>query len=152
MIDKKNDTPIQITVWGEFRHEKKNPKVASIYPKGMYETIAGFLRADSGLFIRTAVLDEPEHGLGGEPFGLPTPDELIFISCFTGGEVFRSSATWYRGHGRVFYFRPGHETYPSYHQGEVQKIITNAIHWARASVHLPDECLCTKPLEPLPAK
>ncbi len=239
--------PIRVTVWGEFRHEKSNPKVAEIYPEGMHETVAGFLKTDKGVKVRTATLDEPEHGLGGsvlaetdvllwwghsahaevqdeiaekvqqrvlegmgliilhsghfckpfkrlmgttcslkwreasdkeriwnimpthpiaqgigdyfeipmeemygEPFGIPTPDELIFISWFTGGEVFRSGATWYRGHGRIFYFRPGHETYPTYHQQEVQQVITNAVHWARPTVQIPDDCPNSPALEQLP--
>jgi trehalose utilization protein len=240
-------SPIRVTVWGEFRHEKKNPKVAAIYPEGMHETIAGFLRKHDGLDVGTATLDQPEHGLTqevldktdvliwwghmahgevkdeivarvktrvlegmglivlhsghyskifkalmgttcslkwrestdkerlwnvmathpiaagigeyfeipneemyGEPFGIPTPDELIFISWFTGGEVFRSGATWYRGHGRVFYFRPGHETYPTYHHAQVQQVIANAVRWARATVRIPDVCPNAKPLEVLP--
>lgn len=240
--------PIRTLVWGEYRHEKKNPRVVEIYPEGMHQTIAAFLREDSALVVRTATLDEPEHGLSadvleqtevliwwghmahgevsddvaarvkarvlegmglivlhsghyakvfkalmgttcslkwrestdkervwnvmpahpiaqgipehfvipaeemyGEPFGIPQPDELIFISWFTGGEVFRSGATWYRGHGRVFYFRPGHETYPSFHQAEVQKVIRNAVHWARSTVRIPDACPNSPALESLPA-
>jgi trehalose utilization protein len=240
-------TPARVTVWGEFRHEKKNPRVASIYPGGMHEAIAGFLRAHPDLDVRTATLDDPEHGLGaavldatdvlvwwghmahgevrdeivarahrrvlegmglivlhsghysklfkalmgttcslkwreasdkerlwnvlpahpiaqgigdhfeipteemyGEPFGIPTPDELIFISWFTGGEVFRSGCTWQRGHGRVFYFRPGHETYPTYHQPEVQRVIANAVRWALPTARIPDAAPNTAPLEPLP--
>ncbi len=239
---------IRVTVWGEFRHEKKNPKVAALYPQGMHETIAGFLRTHADFTVRTAWLDQPEHGLTdailsetdvliwwghmahgdvqdaivtrvqkrvlegmglialhsahyakifkallgttcslkwreatdkerlwninpahpitqgigeyfeipaeemyGEPFGIPEPDQLIFISWFTGGEVFRSGATWQRGNGRIFYFRPGHETYPTYHQKEVQQVITNAVRWARATVCIPDACPNAKPLEPLPA-
>ena len=219
-------TPSQVTVWGEFRHEKKNPKVSEIYPQGMHETIAAFLRKEPGLEVRTATLDQPEHGLTeavldstdvlvwwghmahgdvsdeiverakrrvlegmglivlhsghyakifkalmgttcslkwreandkervwnlipahpiaqgigeyfeiaaeemyGEPFGIPAPDELIFISWFSGGEVFRSGCTWYRGNGRIFYFRPGHETYPVFHQEETLKIVANAALW-----------------------
>jgi trehalose utilization protein len=86
----------------------------------------------------------------GEPFGIPTPDELIFISWFTGGEVFRSGATWQRGNGRVFYFRPGHETYPTYHHPQVQRVISNAVHWAKPTVCIPDNCPNSAPLEPLP--
>ncbi len=239
---------IRVTVWGEFRHEKKNPKVAALYPHGMHETIAGFLRAHADFTICTAWLDQPEHGLTdavlaetdvliwwghmahhdvqdavvakvktrvlegmglialhsahfskifkvllgttcslkwreatdkerlwninpahpitqglgeyfeipqeemyGEPFGIPEPDQLIFISWFTGGEVFRSGATWQRGNGRIFYFRPGHETYPTYHQKEVQQVIANAVRWSRATVRIPDNCPNAKPLEPLPA-
>jgi trehalose utilization protein len=238
---------LNVTVWGEFRHEKKNPKVAKIYPQGMHETIAAFIRKDPNVEVRTATLDEPEHGLPqavldktdvliwwghmahgdvkdeiveraktrvlegmglivlhsghyaklfkalmgttcslkwreandkerlwnvlpthpiaqgldeyfevpaeemyGEPFGIPTPDELIFISWFTGGEVFRSGCTWYRGNGRIFYFRPGHETYPSYYHPQVQHVISNAIHWARPTVRIADACPNVDPLEPLP--
>jgi len=86
----------------------------------------------------------------GEPFGVPTPDELLFVSWFTGGEVFRSGATWLRGHGRVFYFRPGHETHPTYHDRNVQRIISNAVRWARATVRIEDAAPRTTPLEPLP--
>jgi trehalose utilization protein len=239
----------QVTVWGEYRHEKKNPKVAAIYPKGMHETIARFLRAQPDLQVRTATLDEPEHGLTqdvldktdvltwwghmaheevadavvarvqrrvlegmglivlhsghfskifralmgttcslkwreandkerlwtimpshpiaqglgeyfeigaeemyGEPFAIPMPDELIFVSWFTGGEVFRSGCTWRRGHGRVFYFRPGHETYPTYDHPQVQRVITNAVLWARPTVRIPDACPNTAPLEKPAAK
>jgi trehalose utilization protein len=238
---------IRVTVWGEFRHERANPRVAAIYPRGMHQTIAEFLREEAGAKVRTATLDEPEHGLTapvlaatevlvwwghmahgevadevaarvkervlegmglivlhsahyskvfkalmgttcslkwreasdkerlwvvtpahpiaaglgeyfeipteemyGEPFGIPTPDELVFISWFTGGEVFRSGACWQRGHGRVFYFRPGHETYPTYHQAEVQQVLRNAVRWARPTVNLPDICPNSPALEPLP--
>jgi len=240
---------LQVTVWGEYRHELINPSVAALYPDGMHETIASFLRKSSSLEVRTAFLDQPEHGLSdevlestdvltwwghkahhdvrdevvtkvhrrvlegmglivlhsahyskifkallgttcslkwrestdkerlwnlapshpitkgigdyfeipaeemyGEPFGIPEPDELLFISWFTGGEVFRSGATWRRGHGKVFYFRPGHETYPSYHQPEVQQVITNAVHWAAPAVRIPDSCPNVPALEPLPEK
>jgi trehalose utilization protein len=238
---------IKTTVWGEFRHEKTDPPVAAIYPDGMHETIARFLRPHPDLDVRTATLDEPEHGLTvevlantdvllwwghrahqevadavvaqvktrvlegmglivlhsghyakifkalmgttcslkwrestdkerlwnvmpshpiaagigeyfelpreemyGEPFGIPTPDELIFISWFTGGEIFRSGATWYRGHGRVFYFRPGHETFPSFHDANVQRVITNAVRWARQTVRITDAAPRAQALEPMP--
>lgn len=240
--------PIRVTVWGEYRHERENPRVAAIYPLGMHGTIAACLREDGGMEVGTATLDEPEHGLTpavladtdvlvwwghmahgevsdevaarvktrvlegmglivlhsahyskvfkslmgttcslkwreasdkerlwvvtpshpiaaglgeyfeipveemyGEPFGIPAPDELVFISWFTGGEVFRSGACWRRGHGRVFYFRPGHETYPTYHQAEVQQVIRNAVRWACPTVNLPDICPNSPALEPLPA-
>jgi len=93
----------------------------------------------------------PAEEMYGEPFGIPTPDELIFISWFTGGEVFRSGATWYRGHGRVFYFRPGHETYPTYHHPQVQRVIANAVGWAHPTVTIGDKCPNSPSLEPLPA-
>lgn len=217
---------IRVTVWNEYRHEKRDEKVAAIYPAGIHGTIAAFLR-EQGIDARTATLDEPEHGLTeavleqtdvliwwghlahdevtdavvdrvqqhvldgmglivlhsghhakifrrlmgtsadllwreadererlwvvapghpiaeglgeyfvipktemyGEPFDIPQPDELVFISWFQGGEVFRSGCCFHRGRGRVFYFRPGHETLPIYHQAEVQRVLTNAVKWA----------------------
>jgi trehalose utilization protein len=73
-------------------------------------------------------LDEEE--MYGEPFDVPPPDELVLISWFTGGEVFRSGCCWRRGRGRIFYFRPGHETHPTYHQPMARRVIANAAHWA----------------------
>ena len=66
----------------------------------------------------------------GERFDIPAPDELVFVSWFTGGEVFRSGCCYRRGAGRIFYFRPGHETYPTYHHPDVQRVIANAVRWA----------------------
>ena len=66
----------------------------------------------------------------GEPFGVPEPLETVFISWFQGGEVFRSGLTYKRGAGNVFYFRPGHETYPTYHDANVQRVLCNAARWA----------------------
>lgn len=63
----------------------------------------------------------------GEHFDVPDPDELVFVSWFAGGEVFRSGCVWRRGAGRVFYFRPGHETYPIYHQPDVRRVIANGV-------------------------
>ena len=76
----------------------------------------------------------PHEEMYGERFDVPTPDELVFLSWFEGGEVFRSGCCWTRGHGRIFYFRPGHETYPTYHDKNVQKVIHNAVHWAAPRV------------------
>ncbi|MFY0681932.1 MAG: ThuA domain-containing protein [Thalassovita sp.] len=74
---------------------------------------------------------ELEHEeMYGEPFGVPEPLETVFISWFAGGEVFRSGLTYKRGAGNVFYFRPGHETYPTYFDGNVQQVLKNAVHWA----------------------
>ncbi len=220
--------PTRITVWHEYRHEKKNPKVAEIYPRGMHEAIAEPLRQIPGLQVRTATLDEPEHGLTqevidstdvfiwwghgahdevsdavvqkvhqrilagagivvlhsghfskifkklmgttcnlrwrdegeretlwvtrpghpilkgisqdyfvleheemyGEFFDIPEPESTFLISTFTGGECFRSGCTWTRGAGRVVYFRPGHETFPTYFDKNVQAVIANACQWA----------------------
>jgi trehalose utilization protein len=214
----------RVTVWNEFRHEKKMDEVKEIYPDGIHATIAAFLKRD-GFEVGTATLDEPEHGLTddvlastdvmiwwghmahgevsdqvvekvhqrvldgmglivlhsghfskvfkkltgttcdlkwrhddkerlwvvapghpivegigeyieleeemyGEHFDIPQPEELIFVSWFGGGEVFRSGFTYRRGQGRIFYFRPGHETNPSYHNEQVQSVISNAVRWA----------------------
>jgi trehalose utilization protein len=79
----------------------------------------------------------PQEETYGEYFDIPQPDELIFISWFSGGEVFRSGFTLTRGKGRVFYFRPGHETFPVYHQKEVQTVITNAVRWTAPPENMP---------------
>ena len=218
---------INVTVWNEFRHEKEDEEIKKIYPNGIHNCIADFLRGNGGMSVKTATQDEPEHGLTdavlnntdvmlwwghmlhhevsdeiaakvadrvrrgmgfialhschmakpflnlmgtsgtlkwredndftrlwvvspghpivqgigdyieleaeemyGEWFDIPTPDELVFISWFSGGEVFRSGCCWNRGRGKVFYFQPGHETYPVYHNPQVQKVITNAVKWA----------------------
>ncbi len=217
----------RVTIWHEYQHEKRNSKVRALYPKGMHETLADGLRAAGVMTVRTATLEEPDHGLApevlaatdvliwwghmahdavhdevvqraharvlagmglivlhsahfsklfkrlmgttcdlkwreaddreilwvtapghpilrgisdhmvlpreemyGEHFDIPEPDETILISSFSGGEVFRSGLTWRRGMGRIFYFRPGHETYPTYHNPQVMRIIANAVYWA----------------------
>ena len=224
---------LKVTVWHEYRHEKKNPKVAEIYPDGMHEAIASFLRTCPGLDVSTATLDEPEAGLTdeklkdtdvltwwghmahsdvqdlvvervynrvvrqgmglvvlhsghfskvfrklmgtscdlkwrdvpgeretlwvtepahpivqsiddhfvlekeemyGEFFDIPKPESTFLISSFSGGEVFRSGCTWTRGAGKVVYFRPGHELFPSYKDPNVLKIIENACRWAAPTV------------------
>ncbi len=217
---------IKVTIWNEYRHEKQNDKVASIYPNGMHAAIAEGLGTDQ-FEIRFALLDDPEHGLTeevlndtdvltwwghlahgdvsdeivervydrvlkgmglivlhsghfskifkklmgtscdlkwreadekeriwvvkpghpivegigeyielpeeemyGEHFDIPEPDELVMVSWFEGGEVFRSGCCYTRGLGRIFYFRPGHETFPTYHNDKVRRVISNAVHWA----------------------
>jgi trehalose utilization protein len=69
----------------------------------------------------------------GEFFDIPQPEQLIFVSWFEGGEVFRSGCTYTRGSGKIFYFRPGHETYPTYYNPQVMKVIANAVRWAAPS-------------------
>lgn len=237
-------TKPRVTVWNEGRHEKKNPAVSSVYPRGIHGAIATYLQS-RGLEVRTATLDEPEHGLTaevlantdvltwwghmahgevqdeivarvyqrvldgmglivlhsahfskifrklmgttcdlkwreigekerlwvvapdhpivaglgeyieieheemyGEFFDIPAPDTLVFVSWFQGGEVFRSGCCYQRGNGKIFYFRPGHETYPTYFHPQVLQVIYNAVLWAapgggppRAFGHRP------KPLE-----
>lgn len=218
---------VRVTVWNEYRHEKKHAGIAKIYPEGIHNAIGNYLKDQPGFEVHTATLDEPEHGLTekvlantdvltwwghaahgevkdeivnrvharvldgmgliclhsahyskifrklmgttcslkwreagekerlwviehghpivdglgeyfeiehaemyGEPFDIPEPDTLIFISWFPGGEVFRSGCCYYRGRGKVFYFRPGHETYPIYHDKNVLRVIANAARWA----------------------
>lgn len=76
----------------------------------------------------------------GEHFDIPAPDELVFVSWFAGGEIFRSGCCYYRGMGKIFYFRPGHETYPTYYQPEVQQVIFNAALWAAPGGGNPVTC------------
>ena len=72
----------------------------------------------------------PHTEMYGEHFDIPNPEATVFISWYSGGEVFRSGCTWHRGKGKVFYFSPGHESCPIYKQAEVQQVITNAVRWA----------------------
>jgi trehalose utilization protein len=219
-------TNLRVTVWNEYRHERSDERVAKIYPHGIHAAIAAAL-SERGLTVRTATLDEPEHGLTsdvldntdvltwwghmahpevsdeivervkrrvldgmglivlhsghyskifrslmgtncdlkwreandheriwvvapghpiteglgeyieidheemyGEPFDIPAPETLVFVSWFSGGEVFRSGCCYMRGRGKIFYFRPGHETLPTYHHPDVQRVIYNAVRWA----------------------
>ena len=72
----------------------------------------------------------PEQEMYGEFFDIPTPDELVFVSSFAGGEVFRSGATWSRGLGRLFYFSPGDQEYPVYHHPDIRRVLANGVRWA----------------------
>lgn len=92
----------------------------------------------------------PHEEMYGEPFGIPQPDSLVFVSWFAGGEVFRSGCCYYRDRGKVFYFRPGHETYPTYYQPEVRHVLVNAVRWAAptAGPQIPVVNI-TQPLEKL---
>lgn len=83
----------------------------------------------------------------GEHFDIPAPDQLVMVSWFEGGEVFRSGCTYQRGNGKVFYFRPGHETYPTYYNKDVQKVIVNAVRWASPVNHARPVYGNAKPLE-----
>lgn len=75
-------------------------------------------------------IELPEAETYGEHFDIPEPDSLVFTSWFEGGEIFRSGCCYHRGRGRIFYFRPGHETYPMYRNPEILTVIDNAIDWA----------------------
>jgi trehalose utilization protein len=74
------------------------------------------------------VIDAQE--MYGEPFDIPAPDELVFVSSFAGGEVFRGGCCFRRGRGRVFYFSPGDQDYPVYHHPDVRRVLANAVLWA----------------------
>jgi len=140
-------TKLHVTVWNEGRHEKSHKEVADVYPKGIHAVIAEGL-GEAGFEVGTTTLDEPEHGIAeglgeyfeipheemyGERFDIPAPNTLVFVSWFQGGEVFRSGCCYQRGSGKVFYFQPGHETYPTYYQPEVRKVIANAVNWAASN-------------------
>ena len=71
----------------------------------------------------------PAEETYGEPFTIPTPDKLLFISSFSGGEVFRSGCLFERTNGKIFYFQPGHETFPTYYDKNVQTVIKNAVRF-----------------------
>ena len=85
-------------------------------------------------------IELPQEEMYGERFDIPTPDKLIFVGWFEGGEVFRSGCCFERGHGKIFYFQPGHETYPIYHDKQILKVIANAVRWAAPSIMMPDRC------------
>lgn len=85
----------------------------------------------------------------GEYFNIPRPDELIFISWFEGGEVFRSGVTYYRGNGKIFYFRPGHETNPTYYHPDVLRVIANGVRWAAPNPAAPIVYGNVQPIEPI---
>jgi trehalose utilization protein len=84
--------------------------------------------------------DLPNTEMYGEPFGIPTPDKQVFISWYQGGDVFRSGCCYERGNGRIFYFAPGHETYPIYYHPQIRKVMGNACKWAARRVTISDVC------------
>ncbi len=77
----------------------------------------------------------PHEEMYGEPFDIPEPETTVFLGWFEGGEVFRSGVTYTRGYGKVFYFQPGHETFPVYKQKEIIRILRNAVNWALPAAH-----------------
>jgi len=97
-------------------------------------------------------IELPKEEMYGEFFDIPTPDDIIFLGWFSGGEVFRSGVTFHRGYGKIFYFQPGHEEYPIYHEKEIQKIIKNAVYWAYQENKSKTDLTCTaveKPMDEL---
>ncbi len=96
-------------------------------------------------------IDLEREEMYGEAFGIPQPEALVFVSWFQGGEVFRSGCCFTRGRGRVFYFRPGHETYSTYHNPQIRRVIANAVRWAAPATPVgpPLENRRREPIEPL---
>ncbi|MFC0214456.1 ThuA domain-containing protein [Paenibacillus chartarius] len=92
-------------------------------------------------------IELPQEEMYGEHFDIPQPDELIMVSWFEGGEVFRSGCTFHRGQGKIFYFRPGHETYPTYYNEQVRRVIRNAVNWAAPTTRERPNYGNHKPLE-----
>lgn len=90
----------------------------------------------------------PHQEMYGEPFGIPQPDELVFISSFEGGEVFRGGCVFYRGNGRIFYFSPGDQEYPVYHHPDIHRVLANAVCWLAQ----PDEVRASPPSWGNPAR
>jgi trehalose utilization protein len=79
----------------------------------------------------------PEQEMYGEHFDVPPPEDLVFISSFEGGEVFRSGCGWTRGAGRIFYFSPGDEHFPVYHHPHVRRVVANAVRWCAPAAEAP---------------
>ena len=76
----------------------------------------------------------------GEPFVIPTPDKLLFIGSYSGGEVFRSGCLFERGNGKIFYFQPGHETFPTFKVPEIQTVIRNAVRYVAPTCRMEVKC------------
>ena len=84
-----------------------------------------------------------------EPFGIPTPDEVIFLGWYEGGEAFRSGCTFHRENGKIFFFQPGHETFNSFYNENVRTVIRNAVRWAAPTYRVEKlTCPNIKPIEP----
>lgn len=83
----------------------------------------------------------PHEETYSEPFAIPNPDEVVFMGWYEGGELFRSGCTFHRENGRIFYFQPGHESFPTFYNENVRTIIRNAVYWA-APVIRSEALLC----------
>ncbi len=84
----------------------------------------------------------PVEEMYGEQFDIPQPDEIVFLGWFAGGEVFRSGCCWQRGLGKIFYFQPGHESNPTFHNENIQRIIINAVRWANPIIPIREPVPC----------
>ncbi len=72
----------------------------------------------------------PQSAMFAEPFEVPAPESVVFVSNWGPGETFRSGLTWTVGKGRVAYLRPGHDALPVFFHPSVRKVIANAARWA----------------------
>lgn len=91
----------------------------------------------------------PVEEMYGEYFDIPKPDDVVFTGWFAGGEVFRSGCTFQRGLGKIFYFQPGHETCPTYHDKNIQQVIANAVYWCNPVRRSREDLECTEVKRPL---
>ena len=82
----------------------------------------------------------PHEETYGEPFSIPEPNQLLMIGSYSGGEAFRSGCLFKRGNGKIFYFQPGHETFPIFHMPEVQTVIKNAVRYLAPAYREPQTC------------
>ena len=87
-------------------------------------------------------IDIPHEEMYGEPFDIPAPDELVYIGWFAGGEVFRGGCVFKRGRGKLFYFNPGHETYPTYRLPAVRKLLAQACDYVAPKQPLAGPICC----------
>ncbi len=94
----------------------------------------------------------PHTEMYGEPFGIPQDGHIVLMSWYQGGNVFRSGVAFQRGAGRIFYFSPGHESIPIYHDQNILKVLANATRWAAPELP-PQPTGCwhdADPAEPVP--
>lgn len=89
----------------------------------------------------------PHTEMYGERFDIPDDAHIVFLSWYEGGEVFRSGVTFNRGYGKIFYFSPGHESFPIYRDETVLRILGNAARWAKPGFRAPISCPKVKELE-----
>ena len=69
-----------------------------------------------------------------EAFEIPEPESVVFDGVYIrpdgSKESSRQGFAWSVGKGRVFYFQPGHETYPIFFDANIRKILCNGVEWA----------------------
>lgn len=94
----------------------------------------------------------PHTEMYGERFDIPTPKDVVFITWYEGGEVFRSGVTFERGYGRIFYFAPGHETFPIFRDANIRRVIANAARWAAPRIRREITCPSVPALEDIRTK